>query len=49
MFEHMAFKGTETIGSKDPVAEQKALNEVERVYDQLDASVTGLARRIPQN
>ncbi|MES1257920.1 MAG: pitrilysin family protein [Acidobacteriota bacterium] len=37
MFEHMAFKGTETIGTKDAVAEKKALDEVERIYDQLDA------------
>jgi predicted Zn-dependent peptidase len=37
MFEHMAFKGTREIGSKDPVAEQKALNDVERIYDQVDA------------
>jgi len=37
MFEHMAFKGTDTIGSKNPVAEEAALKEVERVYDLLDA------------
>src|SRR5579863_6680733 len=37
MFEHMAFKGTDTIGSKNPVAEAAALKEVERVYDLLDA------------
>src|SRR5450432_4101394 len=36
MFEHMAFKGTDSIGSSDPAAEQKALNEVERIYDQFD-------------
>ncbi len=37
MFEHMAFKGTETIGSKDYPEEKKALEAVERAYDQLDA------------
>ncbi len=35
MFEHMAFKGTDTIGSTNPVAEAKALAEVERVYNLL--------------
>jgi len=37
MFEHMAFKGTETIGSKNYTEEKKALEAVERAYDQLDA------------
>jgi predicted Zn-dependent peptidase len=37
MFEHMAFKGTETIGTKNYPAEKKALDEVEHVYDRLDA------------
>ena len=37
MFEHMAFKGTETIGTKDWPAERKALDEVEAAYNQLDA------------
>src|ERR1700680_2407896 len=37
MFEHMAFKGTETIGTKNWPAEKQALDEVERVYDQYDA------------
>src|SRR5436305_11198475 len=37
MFEHMAFKGTELIGSSNPVAEKKALEDVERIYDELDA------------
>src|SRR5271156_418959 len=36
MFEHMAFKGTETIGSKNWPAEKQALDEVERVYDRYD-------------
>src|SRR5579884_2601810 len=37
MFEHMAFKGTPTIGTTDYPAEKKAMDEVERVYDQYDA------------
>ena len=37
MFEHMAFKGTETIGSKNYPEEKKALDAVERAYDQVDA------------
>jgi predicted Zn-dependent peptidase len=32
MFEHMAFKGTNTIGTKDYAAEKVALDRVERVY-----------------
>jgi predicted Zn-dependent peptidase len=47
MFEHMAFKGTETIGSKDPVAEQKALNDVEHAYDLLDAERNKLGKADP--
>lgn len=36
MFEHMAFKGTETIGSKNWPEEKKAMAEIETVYDRLD-------------
>src|ERR1700721_519110 len=36
MFEHMAFKGTQTIGSKNWPEEEKALDAVEQVYDRLD-------------
>src|SRR6266851_3513645 len=32
MFEHMAFKGTKTIGSKNYPAEKRAMAEVERIY-----------------
>jgi predicted Zn-dependent peptidase len=32
MFEHMAFKGTDTIGSKDYPAEKAALEKVEKTY-----------------
>jgi len=34
MFEHMAFKGTDTIGTKDYAAEKAALQKVEDVYAQ---------------
>lgn len=37
MFEHMAFKGTETIGTKNWPAEKKAMDDVERIYDLVDA------------
>ena len=37
MFEHMAFKGTETIGTANWPAEKKAMDEVERAYDALEA------------
>jgi predicted Zn-dependent peptidase len=36
MFEHMAFKGTPQIGTKNWVAEKKALDAIETVYDRLD-------------
>ncbi len=37
MFEHMAFKGTETIGTKNYGFERQAMDEVERIYDRYDA------------
>src|ERR1700723_4793977 len=37
MFEHMAFKGTENIGSKNWREEKKAIDHEEEVYDRLDA------------
>src|ERR1700676_1879477 len=37
MFEHMAFKGTQTIGTKNWPEEKKAMDAVEQVYDRLDA------------
>src|ERR1700693_6590031 len=37
MFEHMAFKGTETIGTKNYTLERQAMDEVERIYDRYDA------------
>ncbi len=36
MFEHMAFKGTETVGSKNWPEEKKALAAIEDVYDRLE-------------
>jgi predicted Zn-dependent peptidase len=36
-FEHLAYKGSETLGSVDPAAEKKALDAVEEAYDRLDA------------
>jgi predicted Zn-dependent peptidase len=36
MFEHMAFKGTPQIGTKDYAAEKQAMDEVERIYDRYD-------------
>jgi predicted Zn-dependent peptidase len=37
MFEHMAFKGTESIGTRNWAEEKKALAEVEKSYDELEA------------
>jgi predicted Zn-dependent peptidase len=37
MFEHMAFKGTEAIGSRNWAEEKKALAEVETAYNDLEA------------
>ena len=37
MFEHMAFKGTETIGTKNWPEEKKAMDAIETVYDRLEA------------
>jgi predicted Zn-dependent peptidase len=48
MFEHMAFKGTETIGSTNWAAEKKSIDDIERAYDQLDAERNKLARADPE-
>ena len=37
MFEHMAFKGTETIGTRNWPEEKKALDAVEEAYDRMEA------------
>ena len=43
MMEHMAFKGTETIGTKNWPLEKKALDDVEKAYDRLQAAKGKLA------
>ena len=48
MFEHMAFKGTETIGTKNWPEEKKALDAVEHVYDRLDAERNKGAKADPK-
>jgi predicted Zn-dependent peptidase len=48
MFEHMAFKGTETIGSTNWPAEKAAMDNIERVYDQLEAERNKLHKADPQ-
>jgi len=40
MFEHMAFKGTDTIGTRDYAGEKVALAKVEVAYAAYIASVT---------
>src|SRR5437016_11596168 len=37
MFEHMAFKGTETIGTKNWAEEKRALDAIDEISGQLDA------------
>jgi predicted Zn-dependent peptidase len=37
MFEHMAFKGTDSFGTKNWAEEKKTLDEIERIYDKLEA------------
>lgn len=37
MFEHMAFKGTDSFGTKNWLEEKKTLDEIERIYDKLEA------------
>jgi predicted Zn-dependent peptidase len=45
MFEHMAFKGTDRIGTTDYAAEKAALEKVERAYDAYDAERRKLVGR----
>jgi predicted Zn-dependent peptidase len=47
MFEHMAFKGTETIGSANWTAEKAALAKIETIYDQFDAERAKLQKSDP--
>src|SRR5215470_9573165 len=37
MFEHMAFKGTDTLGPTNWPAEKKKLAEIETIYDKIEA------------
>jgi predicted Zn-dependent peptidase len=48
MFEHMAFKGTETIGTKNWPEEKKAMDAVEEIYDRLDAERNKAYRADPK-
>src|SRR5689334_5824673 len=48
MFEHMAFKGTPTIGSKNWPAEKKALDAIEEVYNRLEAERNKTFRADPK-
>ena len=48
MFEHMAFKGTDTIGTKNWTAEKKALDAIEAVYDRLEAEENKAFRSDPK-
>ncbi len=48
MFEHMAFKGTETIDTKNWPEEKKALAVVEEIYDRLDAERNKAFRADPK-
>jgi predicted Zn-dependent peptidase len=48
MFEHMAFKGTPTIGSKNWPLEKKALDDIEAVYDRLEAEENKEFRADPE-
>src|ERR1017187_1309233 len=49
MFEHMAFKGTESIGSENWPEEKKAIDQVEAVYGRLDAERNEGVKADPQN
>jgi predicted Zn-dependent peptidase len=48
MFEHMAFKGTPTIGTKNWPEEKKALDAIETVYDRLDQEKRKRSHADPQ-
>src|SRR5262245_13031373 len=48
MFEHMAFKGTPTIGTKNWPAEKQALDAIEVAYNQLEAEQNKAFRADPK-
>ena len=47
MFEHMAFKGTQTIGTLNWTEEKKAIDQVEAIYDRLEAEENNGPRARP--
>src|SRR5215831_20685871 len=48
MFEHMAFKGTPTIGTKNWPSEKQALDAIEVAYNQLEAERNKAFRADPK-
>src|ERR1700751_1049853 len=48
MFEHMAFKGTPNIGTKNWTLEKRALDAIESVYNRLDAERNKAFRADPK-
>ncbi len=48
MFEHMAFKGTTTIGTRNYAAEKAAMEQVEQIYDAYDAERNKAFRADPK-
>ncbi len=48
MFEHMAFKGTPTIGTKNWPEEKKALDAIEQTYNRLEAEQNKAFRADPK-
>src|SRR5579872_818469 len=48
MFEHMAFKGSPNIGTKNWPLEKRALDAIEEVYDRLDAERNKTFRADPK-
>lgn len=48
LYEHMAFKGTRTIGTKDYAKEKPVLDELHRVGTELEQRQRDLARRSPE-
>src|SRR5512147_322556 len=49
LYEHMAFKGTRTIGTKDYTKEKPILDELHRIGTELEERQRDLAKRSPEN
>ncbi len=49
LYEHMAFKGTRTIGTKDYAKEKPILDELHRIGTELEARQRDLAKRSSEN